>query len=221
MMNLQAEYQNKGYVSVPGIFTRQQVRAIKADAIRILTRDGKLGTPSGVNVWMLDQIDPSLLQPVIDPRLVGILRELIGDSPEFLSAKTVFKSGTKRFPSPWHQDWFYWKGSTKISAWIALDDATEANGCLRLIPGTHRKVFTMAQIKNETGFERQIPPAELEGMEPVTVPAAAGDVVFFHDLAVHASHPNTSGDDRWSLISTYRDRSEPDESTAWATSLPL
>jgi len=41
------------------------------------------------------------------------------------------------------------------------------------------------------------------------------DAVFFSELAIHASHPNTSGADRWSLISTYRDASVKDDSTVW------
>jgi ectoine hydroxylase-related dioxygenase (phytanoyl-CoA dioxygenase family) len=55
----------------------------------------------------------------------------------------------------------------------------------------------------------------------VDVEVDAGDVVFFHDLAVHASRQNASGSDRWSLIATYRHAARPDESTVWSKSLPL
>lgn len=216
-----ASYQNRGFVTVRGLFSPREAAAIKADAIRILTRDGKLGVASGVNVWMADELGDLMKRTVTEPRLTAVIRTLIGDQPEFLSVKTVFKSADKRFASPWHQDWFYWKGSAKLSAWIALDDATEANGCLRLIPGSHRRVFAMASVKSDTGFEQRIESAELEGLADETVPAAAGDVVFFHDLTVHASHPNRSGEDRWSLIATYRNGSEPDSSTVWSSGLPL
>jgi len=216
-----SEYQATGFTVIPGLFSRERIAEIKRDAIRLLTEMDRLDVPSGVNVWMADKIDDTFREVVADPGLVKIVRDLVGETPEFLSVKTVYKSAEKRFPSPWHQDWFYWKGSTKLSAWIALDDATEENGCLKMIPGTHTRVFPMVNMTEETGFDRQIPKAELEGRPNQTVPVQIGDVVFFHDLAVHGSHENRSGDDRWSLIATYRDRSEPDESTVWESSLPL
>ena len=220
-MSYVSEYQATGFTVIPGLFSRERIAEIKRKAIRLLTEIDRLNVPSGVNVWMADQIDETIREVVTDPGLVQVVRDLIGKAPEFLSVKTVFKSAGKRFPSPWHQDWFYWKGSTKLSAWIALDEATEENGCLKMIPGTHTRVFPMLSKETETGFNRQIPSSELEGLPVQTVPVAIGDVVFFHDLAVHGSHENRSGADRWSLIATYRDRSEPDDSTVWNSSLPL
>lgn len=220
-MPLPQDYQKNGYVIIPKIFTEDQVSAIKEAAIDELEAIDRLGTPSGVNVWMADELPDDLRAAVMNPSLTAIVRELIGDSSEFLSVKTVFKSRDKRFASPWHQDWFYWNGAAKLSAWVALDSATVANGCLRLIPGTHTREFPMVTIEDGPGFAKQIDPAELEGLSPVDVTVNAGDVVFFHDLAVHASHENTSGTDRWSLIATYRNAAQPDESKVWTSSLPL
>jgi hypothetical protein len=215
------QYETYGFVIVPEVFTRDRVAAIKAAAICELKSIDRLKTPSGVNVWMADQLPGDLRTAVLDPALAVIVRELIGDPVEFLSVKTVFKSQDKRFASPWHQDWFYWKGAAKLSAWVALDPASEANGCLRIIPGTHTREFPMVEIESGSGFALQIDPSRLDGLNPVDVPVNAGDVVFFHDLAVHASHENTSGTDRWSLIATYRNAAQADESTVWTNSLPL
>jgi ectoine hydroxylase-related dioxygenase (phytanoyl-CoA dioxygenase family) len=208
-------------VIVPKVFSADRVAAIKAVCISELKAIDRLTTPSGVNVWMADEMPDALKAVVIDPALSAVVCDLIGDPSEFLSVKTVFKSREKRFASPWHQDWFYWKGAAKLSAWVALDPATVENGCLRIIPGTHDREFPMVTIEEGPGFAKQIDPAELEGLNPVDVEVEAGDVVFFHDLAVHASHKNTSGSDRWSLIATYRHAARPDESTVWTRSLPL
>ena len=57
----------------------------------------------------------------------------------------VFKNEAMTFASPWHQDWSYWYGAHKLSIWVALDDATVENGCLKLFPGSHKSaLFTMA-----------------------------------------------------------------------------
>ena len=52
-----------------------------------------------------------------------------------------------------------------------------------------------------------------------TLEVAPGDALFFHDLTVHASHPNTAGTDRWSFISSCRDGSVPDSATLWKTAM--
>lgn len=220
-MPLTQEYRKNGFVIVPKVFTRDQVAAIKEAAILELEEIDCLKTPSGVNVWMADEMPDDLRAAVMNPSLTAVVRELIGDPSEFLSVKTVFKSREKRFASPWHQDWFYWNGAAKLSAWVALDSASVANGCLRIIPGTHTREFPMVTIETGPGFAKQIDPSELAGLPTVDVTVNAGDVVFFHDLAVHASHENTSGTDRWSLIATYRSAAQTDESMVWTSSLPL
>jgi len=52
----------------------------------------------------------------------------------------------------------------------------------------------------------------------VDVPLTAGSAILFHDLLLHASHPNTTGRDRFSMIATYRtvDPTNPDTSGVWA-----
>jgi ectoine hydroxylase-related dioxygenase (phytanoyl-CoA dioxygenase family) len=133
----------------------------------------------------------------------------------------VFKNAKTNFNSPWHQDWFYWQGSNKLSVWIALDNATPENGCLRLAPGTHHKVFEMALVDDGNGFNRRITDESLQGLPIETVPVQRGDAVIFHDLALHGSCPNVNGQERWSAISTYRDAGQTDDSTVWNTAIVL
>jgi len=105
-MSTISEYQKTGFTVVPALFSRERVVEIKRNAIQLLAETGPLDIPSGVTVWMADQLDDAIRKFVSDPGLVQVVRDLIGDDPEFLSVKSVFKSAKKRFPSPWHQDWF-------------------------------------------------------------------------------------------------------------------
>lgn len=150
-----------------------------------------------------------------------MLEQLVGPNVEFLSVKSVFKNRGLRFASPWHQDWFYWGGSNKISAWVALDEATPENGCLKIIPGTHRKVYVLVRVDKGNGFVLHVPEDTIRDLPVVTVALKRGDVVFFHDLALHASHENSSGVDRWSLITTYHDASVKDTSDVWKHTIVL
>jgi len=174
-----------------------------------------------VRVWMADNLDPFSSAQFQSPRMTAILQQLIGPNVEFLSYKAVFKNAKTAFRSPWHQDWAYWHGSPKLSVWIALDEATPENGCLQLIPGSQRAVIEMKEVEDVKGFGRRITDDQVAGMPIVTAPVPRGAGIFFHDLALHASCPNINGQDRWSVIPTYRDAAQADSSTIWQTAVVI
>lgn len=214
---LKQAYDRDGYIIIPGLYTAEQMLQWK-QALQAALKAEHFKDPSGVRVWL----DRTLPQPVMsamsDPHVVNILQCLIGPDIEFLSAKAVFKDGKTSFGSPWHQDWFYWEGSTKISVWIALDDATVDNGCLTVAPGTHTRVFAK-QVVGGAGFINRVKDEDLAACKTLSAPIRRGDAIFFHDLLVHGSNANTVGGDRWSLISTYRSGMVPDTSKVWNSSL--
>jgi hypothetical protein len=148
-----------------------------------------------------------------DARLLDALEGLIGPRIGFLSDKVVFKDHDVEYDSPWHQDWAYWGGSHKISVWVALDEATSENGCLQILPGSHRAAVEHDKVSGVAGFGTRLDPSErgLDLSRAVTLPARPGTAIFFHDLTLHASLPNRSGRDRRALIITYRDLSQPDK----------
>ena len=216
-----AQYQRDGYVIVPDLISAAAAVTWKETLVARLIEEGKINEPSGVRVWMADRMDPVTATHLRSPKTVAILQQLLGPAIEFLSYKAVFKNGQTTFNSPWHQDWWYWRGSNKISIWIALDDATEENGCLRLVPGSQTQVFTERHIEDGKGFGNRLTDEDMADMKIITAPVPRGGAVFFHDLTLHGSCPNLNGQDRWSVIPTYRNAAEPDESTVWQQSLRL
>lgn len=216
-----AQYQRDGYVIVPDLISAADAITWKETLVARLIEEGKINEPSGVRVWMADRMDAVTAAHLRSPKTVAILQQLLGPAIEFLSYKAVFKNGQTTFNSPWHQDWWYWRGSNKISIWIALDDATEENGCLRLVPGSQTQIFTERHIDDGKGFGNRLTDEDMAGMRIITAPVPRGGAVFFHDLTLHGSCPNINGQDRWSVIPTYRNAAEPDESTVWQQSLRL
>jgi hypothetical protein len=214
------EYHNNGYVTVKGLYSEAECLEYK----RILSQEIKTddrALVSGVRVWMAPTLHPTILKWMVEPNIVAMLNQVVGPDLEFLSGKVVYKSADMTFGSPWHQDWFYWEGTTKVSVWLALDDATAENGCLMFAPGTHRKVFKKFAPANTNAFVYRITEEDLAGYEKVTVPVKRGDAVIFHDLAAHASHDNTAKIDRWSFISTYRSGAELDVAKVWEKGMLL
>jgi phytanoyl-CoA hydroxylase len=95
-------------------------------------------------------------------------------------------------PTSWHLDDPFWSFSSRdaISIWIALDDATIANGCLWYLPGTHRSArFELTEIGSNFGALFDQYPDWL-GIEPVATPCAAGGAVFHNGLVAHAAGAN-------------------------------
>jgi phytanoyl-CoA hydroxylase len=217
LANAGEAFDRDGFVVVKQHYSRPTMLDWKQRIVQLLEEQGGAdGNNSGVHVWLADGLDAFFEEQMRDSSIVAMLQQIIGPDIEFLSAKTVFKNTSTTFGSPWHQDWHYWRGTNKVSIWIALDDATPENGCLKMIPASHRKLFKLQQEQqHETGFTWRTGSEEVADLPEVTLAADRGDIIFFHDQTLHSSFPNTSGADRWSLISTYRDASVHDDSTVW------
>lgn len=195
-------FEKFGFVVLKNVFTPEQCSQLKADCKKLLSEMPFNRT--GVNVWGADKIPEFFLPFLKHEKIKEALEELYEGPVELLSTKTVFKSKEVDFSSPWHQDRPYWGGVLKISGWISLDDANIENGCLKILRGSHTKMLSHENVKEEIGFGNRISLDSNieEKCEPVIL--GKGDVLIFSDLLLHSSFPNTNQKDRWCLIPTYR-----------------
>lgn len=139
------------------------------------------------------------------PRLLDAVEDLIG--PEVVIDSSLLLCKYPRDPAfaPWHQDGVHsgWYKTPSVSAWIALADATTENGCMRVIPGSHRSGrVAHAEVAREdslfgAGAEIEV---EVDESQAVSVTLAAGEASFHHPNIVHGSPPNRSDQKRISLI---------------------
>ncbi|MDX1935365.1 MAG: phytanoyl-CoA dioxygenase family protein [Capsulimonadales bacterium] len=211
-------FEREGFGFVPGLFTEAECAAMKAEILRLVAEKGD---HAGVFVGLAAH-SPLFAELRSHPRLLDALETLYGPDIEFLSDKIVYKSRDKDFGSPWHQDWPYWEGAHKISVWVALDPATPESGCLKVLPGSHKNVATHdGEAAPGEGFGHRLRPDAVDESKAITLPCAIGDAIFFHDLLLHASHPNRSGADRYAFITTYRNAAEPDRQYAWAVAAKI
>ncbi|MEM7031960.1 MAG: phytanoyl-CoA dioxygenase family protein [Chloroflexota bacterium] len=215
------QFKKDGFLIVPHLFTAHEMIRLKSEIAAILAKlqTGEIGDSDGKQWKMLKAsgvyvgLAPhsNLIQRLLrDDRLLDILEVMIGPNLEFLSDKIAYKDDDTDHPSPWHQDWPYWYGDHKISVWVALDDATVDNGCLKLIPGSHHGMATHDGEDDGKGFGNRLKQEAVDESQAVTASVERGGAVFFHDLALHASHSNTAQTDRWVWIPTYRDAQHND-----------
>lgn len=115
---------------------------------------------------------------------------------------------------PWHQDKSYWPDANAnpvITVWIPLVDSTHENGCLHVIPRTHKRraVKHGAETYSGTGYlEIHSDYLQEHKREIIALPMAAGSAVFFNDRLIHSSTPNNSHSVRWSLDLRYQPRDQ-------------
>ena len=215
-----------GFAVVPDLFRLDEVKTFKVEIQEILQEvrkeseeedsQKKFVDETGVYVGLAGR-SSLFRQAVRDSRLVDILEAIIGPNVEFLSDKVVYKDDDHHVASPWHQDWPYWEGAHKISVWVALDDATPENGCLKLVPGSHlASIIHDGDMSDGSGFGHRIRPETVDESTAVTAPVKAGGAVFFHDLTMHASYPNTERLERWTWVPTYRDAQADDPPYSFA-----
>ena len=101
----------------------------------------------------------------------------------------------------WHQDGTYWGlDSTRVvTAWVALTDSTVDNGCMRVVPGSHRRPILphrdtyAADNRLSRGQEIEV---EVEEQDAVDVVLRAGEMSLHHVNIIHGSNPNPSDGSR-------------------------
>ena len=103
----------------------------------------------------------------------------------------------------WHQDRAVARKEADltrmVTVWIAITDATLENGCLQVIPGSHKEVMHPHCPARQLGIPHQT--IDIDSAMPL--PVKAGGAVLFHPLTIHGSRENTSDSIRWSFDLRY------------------
>jgi ectoine hydroxylase-related dioxygenase (phytanoyl-CoA dioxygenase family) len=106
----------------------------------------------------------------------------------------------------WHQDAPYWPVLTpmkQVSAWVALDDVDEGNGCMSMVPGSHLWGNNIAFLHTLKKFEDMPGQFQEHRLTVKTCPVKRGEVHFHHALTWHGSNVNTSGRKRRAIALHY------------------
>jgi ectoine hydroxylase-related dioxygenase (phytanoyl-CoA dioxygenase family) len=136
--------------------------------------------------------DPVLKRFVQHPRILSVVSQLMSPNIK-LYYDQVFAKPPYGGANRYHQDSVFWKFFARqdlVTCWLAVDDSTVGNGCVRYLPGSHR--FGLM----DWDYLPYLLVEELLDHE-VMVPVRAGDAIFHHSLTLHCSGPNTTPARRW------------------------
>lgn len=154
---------------------------------------------------LMDYVDahPVLRAIADDPDLHAVLESLMGDKAVLFQDMGLIKPPRGGSEKPWHQDCAYFDipvTETVVGVWIALDDATAANGCMHIVPGSHRDGPVPHFIKRDW----QICDADARTDGDVMAVLPGGGALLFHGLLHHGTPENHSDQRRWALQLHYR-----------------
>lgn len=146
---------------------------------------------------------PELGDFVLGPSADRIVRQCLGRSAMLFNEQFVVKGAGKGASFAWHQDSAYvgFEHLPYVSLWIALDDATEENGCVYLIPrdldadpgvDLHERVDRTDELNGYFGDDPGLP-----------MTCKAGTVVAFSSRTLHRSGENTTDRPRRAYLAQY------------------
>lgn len=138
-----------------------------------------------------------------DPRITDLVAQLIGPNLRQNGNKLNMKSAAFGSPVEWHQDWAFYPHTNDdlLAVGVCLDDMTLENGCLLVIPGSHKGPLYDHHQKGI--FVGAVTDERFVPENVVSLTLKAGGITIHHARTLHASAPNRSGKPRRLLLYQY------------------
>jgi len=222
-----AEFEENGYVVAKGVATAAQLQAMSVQLDTWIeesrahqanygheTVDGKArfdledghtaAAPRLRRVGNPVDVSETFREVLFDSAVPDVVAELIGPDVKFHHCKLNIKLPGMATRVEYHQDHAYdpHTNDDMVTALLLLDNMNEANGCLRVVPGSHRTYYSHYQGGRFTG---QIDPVLFDEFQIRSVPieGKAGDLCVMSTWSAHGGGPNLSDRPRRLLICDY------------------
>ena len=197
-------FDEQGYLTGIDIHDANKAARCRAAFDELEAREGKENCEIGLQGRHIDQRFTWELASEV--KILDWIEALIG--PDILVLSTHFfckyPTAEKQKFVAWHQDVTYWglDPPYALTAWYAIDDSDVDNGCMRVVPGTHRdgvvehdksaRPGNLLSINQEVAFE-------VDDTKAVDLILKAGQISIHHGHLIHGSNPNLSARRRCGL----------------------
>ena len=172
---------------------------------------------------------PAVFNAIRNEKIMDAIEPLIGGEiyaspiqnvrlkiPEHLLPRDPKTGAILDGATPWHQDGAFFEpevdGVDMVTVWFPLSDATIENGCLAVLPGSHREGYSVHCPQgtriNPAGLDR-IPEETFDPNALLPMPMKRGGALVFHRRMIHGSLPNKSDELRWSMDLRYLPVGQP------------
>jgi Phytanoyl-CoA dioxygenase (PhyH) len=208
LLGVKESYEQSGYVFPVRVMSADDMAAIRRSLETYRAASGRNTKEDQYLQYKLHMVFPWADQLIRHPAILDAVEALVGpDIMVWNTAVLIKEPQTADFVS-WHQDVYYWGNEPDhvVGAWIAISDSAPENGCVRIIPGSHRR--GILQHRDTFGTDNMLsrgqqidePPDEDRAVDIILQP---GEMSLHHTHAVHGSHPNRSDRPRMGFVITY------------------
>lgn len=201
-----ARYRDEGYTIFPGVIDEDLVREAQGHVEWLARKHPDLRPEHLGHVFVAQ--DPFWVRLVGDDRLLDVAQAFIGPNIALFASHYISKPAGHGQPVLWHQDGHYWplQPMEVVTLWLAVDDSDAENGCMRVIPGTHRSGEILGHERHaETAnvLSSRIDPSLVDDSKAVDVQMKAGSVSVHNPFLIHGSNANHSSRRRAGLTIRY------------------
>ena len=199
-------FNRNGYLAGIRIFTPDEITGLRAYFDELLARTIAAGGDS-YSISTAHLRFGRVYDVLTNRRIVACVKDLLGDDVIAWGSHFFCKMPGDGKRVSWHQDSSYWPltPSMAVTAWLAIDDASVENACMRYIPGTHRLghlTYKLSENDEANVLNQTVEGAESFG-QPVNVELKAGEISIHSDLLLHGSEANQSNRRRCGLTLRY------------------
>lgn len=191
-------FRDQGYLKFGRIFTPAEMNDLRDHVDQMIA-----GLPAGARPEAMDiphVKDPWLFRYLAHPRVLDIIEAFIGPNIVLWSSHFIAKPRGDGKAVPWHTDGAYWGERLKpmevITLWLAVDESTKENGCMRVLPGSHKHRVSMAEyvpVDHQANvFGAEIKSELMDEAQAVDLELKVGECHFHDAWTLHSSSPNTS-----------------------------
>lgn len=199
------QYEETGWAVIPDVIDADLVRETQGHIEWLERKHPELRPEQFHHHLIVD--DPFWIRLCTDPRLIDVIEPFLGPDIALFAAHYISKPPRTGQQVLWHQDGNYWplEPMEVITIWLAADDSTPENGCMRVIPGTQigQTLYEHRQSKDEPNVLSSALDREIDESQAVNVIVPAGGVSLHDPFLIHGSEANKSEHRRGGLTLRY------------------
>ena len=218
-----AAYEDQGYLVFPELLDADELAALRqaldevlAESVGLTESNDKFSiVPSddGSRPVVRRIFNPIVHHPVFhdlvfNPKIVDVVETLLGPNIQLHHTKLNLKPPSRQARFEWHQDYPFFPHTNfdLLAVMIMIDDSTEENGCLTIIPGSHKWGPRNHLFARDGAFSSQLEDKHVveDPSRWKRVPVPAGGMEIHHCNMLHSSGPNRGDKPRSAIIIQYR-----------------
>jgi ectoine hydroxylase-related dioxygenase (phytanoyl-CoA dioxygenase family) len=208
------QYQSEGWVIPQFRLSPERVGTMR-DALDALIRDNPGVRPEKLVSAHIEGDNGEgirgsrhFLDLAMDPEIVELVSGVIGDDVILWGCHVFCKPPAEGYETPWHQDGHYWpiRPLANCTVWVALEESSAENGCLRVIPQSHRGQVLHEHLhedRSDLTLNQRMAAGSFDEAAAVDLELEPGQMSLHDVFMIHGAKANTSAKRRTGVALRY------------------